>query len=63
VRPAREQGLSLTGPDGLLKHVTETVIETALSEAMLSEAVTEHLCYGRRLLMETAENIAREIVP
>jgi uncharacterized protein YjbI with pentapeptide repeats len=78
VRPAREQGLSLTGPDGLLKHVTETVIETALSEAMLSEAVlseavlseavlseavTEHLGYGRRLLMETAENIARETVP
>lgn len=63
MRPAREQGLSLTGPDGLLKHVTETVIETALSEAMLSEAVTEHLGYGRRLLMETAENIAREIVP
>ncbi|MDQ1752944.1 MAG: putative transposase, partial [Pseudonocardiales bacterium] len=51
MRPAREQGLSLTGPDGLLKHVTETVIETALSEAMLSEAVTEHLSYGRRLLM------------
>ncbi|MDQ1719665.1 MAG: putative transposase [Pseudonocardiales bacterium] len=73
MRPAREQGLSLTGPDGLLKHVTETVIETALSEAMLSEAVlseavlseavTEHLGYGRRLLMETAENIARETVP
>jgi hypothetical protein len=35
---AREQGPSLTGPDGLLKQLTKTVIETALSEEM-----TEHL--------------------
>src|SRR6195952_2651534 len=34
VRMAREQGLSLTGPDGLLKQLTKTVIETALSEEM-----------------------------
>ncbi len=34
VRAAREQGLSLTGPEGLLK----TVLETALNEEM-----TEHL--------------------
>jgi hypothetical protein len=27
---AREQGLSLTGPDGLLKQLTKTVLETAL---------------------------------
>jgi hypothetical protein len=30
VRRAREQGLSLTGPDGSLKHLTKTVLETAL---------------------------------
>ena len=42
VRMAREQGLSLTGPDGLLKQLTKTVIETALSEEM-----TEHLGYEK----------------
>ena len=35
---AREQGLSLTGPDGLLKQLTKTVLETALNEEL-----TEHL--------------------
>ena len=30
VRRAREQGISLTGPDGLLKQLTKTVLETAL---------------------------------
>lgn len=38
VRLARDQGLSLTGPDGLLKQFTETVLDTALNEEM-----TEHL--------------------
>src|SRR6478735_4604943 len=38
VRVAREQGLSLTGPDGLLKQFTESVLETAFNEKM-----TEHL--------------------
>jgi putative transposase len=38
VAMAREKGLSLTGPDGLLKQLTKTVIETALGEEM-----TEHL--------------------
>ena len=38
VRLAREQGLSLTGPDGLLKQLTKTVLERALTEEM-----TEHL--------------------
>ena len=32
VRRAREQGISLTGPDGLLKQLTKTVIETALNQ-------------------------------
>ena len=38
VRLARQQGLSLTGPDGLLKQFTKTVLETALNEEL-----TEHL--------------------
>jgi transposase-like protein len=38
VRRARERGLSLTGPDGLLKQLTKTVLETALNQEM-----TEHL--------------------
>jgi len=42
VRQAREQGLSLTGPDGLLKQMTKTVLETALNEEL-----TEHLGYGK----------------
>jgi putative transposase len=42
VRQARECGLSLTGPDGLLKQLTKTVVETALDEEM-----TEHLGYEK----------------
>src|SRR5689334_10339471 len=42
VRQARERGVSLTGPDGLLKQLTKTVIETALQEEM-----TEHLGYEK----------------
>ena len=38
VRQAREQGLSLTGPDGLLKQLTKVVLETALDQEL-----TEHL--------------------
>jgi transposase-like protein len=38
VRLAKEQGLSLTGPDGPLKQLTKTVLETALNVEM-----TEHL--------------------
>ena len=40
VRQAREQGLSLTGPDGLLKQLTKTVRETALDEELTSTSVT-----------------------
>jgi len=36
VRAAGERGLSLTGPDGLLKQLTKTVLETALGEEMPS---------------------------
>jgi transposase-like protein len=42
VRQARERGVSLTGPDGLLKQLTKTVIETALNEEMV-----EHLGYEK----------------
>jgi transposase-like protein len=42
VRQAKERGLSLTGPDGLLKQLTKTVIESALAEEM-----TEHLGYEK----------------
>lgn len=38
VAQAREQGLALTGPNGLLKLFTKNVLETALGEEM-----TEHL--------------------
>lgn len=38
VAAAREQGLTLTGPDGLLKLFTKNVLETALNEEM-----TDHL--------------------
>src|SRR5919202_338183 len=38
VAQARERGLELTGPNGLLKLFTKNVLETALNEEM-----TEHL--------------------
>lgn len=38
VAQAQEQGLALTGPDGLLKQLTKTVLEAALNAEM-----TEHL--------------------
>ena len=43
VRLARERGLALTGPDGLLKQLTKTVLETALGQEM-----TEHLGHEKR---------------
>jgi len=42
VRQARERGVALTGPDGLLKALTKTVLETALDEEM-----SEHLGYDK----------------
>ena len=42
VRLAKERGLSLTGPDGLLKQLTKTVLEISLNEEM-----TEHLGYEK----------------
>ena len=37
VRHARAQGVALTGPGGLLKALTKTVIETALEEEMAEQ--------------------------
>src|SRR5215471_12697956 len=42
VARAREQGVSLTGPGGLLKQLTKTVLETALNQEM-----TEHLGHDK----------------
>ena len=44
VRLAKEQGLSLTGPDGLLRPFTKSVLETALNEEM-----TEHLGHAKNM--------------
>ena len=42
VRSARARGVSMTGPEGMLKALTKTVIETALDEEM-----AEHLGYDK----------------
>ncbi len=42
VKAARERGEDLTGPGGLLKRLTKTVLETALDEEM-----NEHLGYDK----------------
>ena len=42
VKAARARGESITGPDGLLKTITATVLESALEEEM-----TEHLGYDK----------------
>jgi putative transposase len=42
VAEARQRGLALTGPDGLLKLFTKNVLETALGEEM-----TEHLGHAK----------------
>src|SRR4051812_3100950 len=51
VRQAREQGLSLTGPDGLLEQFTKSVLETALNEEM-----TEHLGYEKHRAAEDRDS-------
>src|SRR5215204_1103385 len=51
VRLAREQGLSLTGPDGLLKQFTRSVLETALNEEM-----TEHLGHEKHRAAEERDS-------
>jgi putative transposase len=51
VRLAKEQGLSLTGPDGLLKQFTRNVLETALNEEM-----TEHLGHEKNRAFEERDS-------
>ena len=51
VRQARAQGLSLTGPDGLLKQFTKNVLETALNEEM-----TEHLGHEKNRVDDGRES-------
>ena len=51
VRLAKEQGLSLTGPDGLLKQFTKNVLETALNEEM-----TEHLGHEKNRVAQSRES-------
>ena len=43
VRSARSRGVAMTGPGGMLKALTKTVIETALEEE-----IAEHLGYDKR---------------
>ena len=48
---AREQGLALTGPDGLLKQFTRSVLETALNEEMI-----EHLGHAKHRAPEERDS-------
>jgi putative transposase len=51
VRLAKEQGLSLTGPGGLLNQFTKSVLETALNEEM-----TDHLGHEKNEAAEGRES-------
>ncbi len=51
MRLAKEQGLSLTGPGGLLKQFTKNVLETALNEEM-----TEHLGHEKNQAPDERES-------
>lgn len=57
VRAARARGEDLTGPDGLLKSITATVLETALEEEL-----TEHLGHEKHLA-PTAGNATSATTP
>ncbi len=54
VARAREQGVSLTGPDGLLKQLTKTVLETALTQEL-----TEHLGHDKHASPEPGSGNVR----
>src|ERR671921_1192926 len=51
VAEARQRGLALTGPNGLLKLFTKNVLETALHEEM-----TEHLGHEKNQADEGRES-------
>lgn len=58
VRMAKEKGLDLTGPDGLPKQFTKSVLETALDEEM-----TEHLGRAKHKKSRTAGPRTRATAP
>jgi putative transposase len=48
VKSATDRGVALTGPDGLLKLLTKTVLEAALDEEMIAHLGYEkHAVEGR----------------
>jgi putative transposase len=49
---AKEQGVELVGPNGLLNQLTKNVLETALDAEM-----TEHLGYDKH---DPADDLSRE---
>src|SRR5215211_4498171 len=51
VAEARQRGLELTGPDGLLKLFTKNVLETALNEEL-----TEHLGHEKNQANQDRES-------
>lgn len=53
VKSAKDRRLALTGPDGLLKIMTKTVLETALDEEM-----TAHLGYEKQELVSGSRGSA-----
>lgn len=57
VRQAQEDGVALTGPDGLLKMLTKTVIEVALDEEMSS-----HLGYDKHAVQGRGSGNSRNAV-
>lgn len=52
VAQAREDEVALTGPDGLLKALTKTVIEAALEEEMADLLGYDKLVTGNDLTAE-----------
>ncbi len=64
VRLARNQGLSLTGPDGLLKQFTKTVGRTALNEEMTEDlGHKKHPCpRGTRLHQRTQRDRPKAVL-
>jgi hypothetical protein len=56
VRRAREQGLSLTGPDGLLKQLPKLVLETALIQEM-----TEYLGHEKHELYISVRTVTSHL--
>ena len=55
VKAARARGEALTGPDGLLKTITATVLESALEEEL-----TEHLGHEKNRAPVDPEAAGRE---